>query len=181
MAVYFIADTHFGHEGIIKLSNRPFADLDEMTAIMVQSWNMRVTAKDDIYIVGDFCFRGGHDRAIQMAKRLNGRKHLIVGNHDITYLEFPNYREQFVEIADMLQISIDGERIILCHYPIAEWHGYHRGSWHIYGHIHNRKDEAFAYMRTQERALNAGADITQYMPVTFSELKQYNDIFKSSP
>jgi calcineurin-like phosphoesterase family protein len=69
---------------------------------------------------------------------------------------------------------------LVCHYPLAEWNGYFRGSWHIHGHIHNRRNEAFSFMQTRERALNAGADITQFMPVTFAELKQYNKAFKCS-
>ena len=150
-----------------------------MTAAMIQNWNLRIKAQDDVYIVGDFCWRGGHDYAIQIAKQLNGRKHLIIGNHDKVYLEFPNYREQFVAIENLLDIIVDGERITLCHYPLAEWNGSHRGSWHIHGHIHNRRDEAFEFMKTRERALNAGADITYLMPATFGELKHYNEIFKT--
>jgi len=58
---------------------------------------------------------------------------------------------------------------------MAEWSGYFRGSWHIYGHIHNAKNTAYQYMKTQEKALNAGVDICGFSPVTFEELIQYND------
>jgi calcineurin-like phosphoesterase family protein len=60
---------------------------------------------------------------------------------------------------------------------MAEWSGYYRGSWHIYGHIHNDKESAaFQYMKTLDRALNAGVDICDYMPVTFEELRKYNQV-----
>ena len=180
MATYFIADTHFGHENIITLCNRPFTDLTDMNTTLAQNWNARVRDQDDIYIVGDFWYRGSGDGAVKAAKQLKGRKHLITGNHDKKFLSSPAFQEQFVEVEELLSITHDGARIVLCHYPLAEWEGYYRGSWHIYGHIHNNRNEAFAYMKTQERALNAGVEITQYMPVTFAELKLYNEIFKNS-
>ncbi|MCL2415237.1 MAG: metallophosphoesterase family protein [Defluviitaleaceae bacterium] len=178
MAVYFIADTHFGHLDIIKHCNRPFNNADEMNRILRKNWNERVKDNDDVYIVGDFCFRtDGVGEAIAIAKSLRGRKYLIIGNHDEKMLKDARYRECFVEICDIGKITLDGERIVMCHYPIAEWDGFFRGSWHIYGHIHNARNQAFATMRAHERALNAGADITNFAPVTFSELKTLNQIY----
>jgi calcineurin-like phosphoesterase family protein len=58
MAVFFTADTHFGHENAIKHCRRPFADADEMNAVLRQNWNARVKDDDDIYIIGDFFFKG---------------------------------------------------------------------------------------------------------------------------
>jgi len=133
-----------------------------------------------IYIVGDFWYRGTSDGAVHIVRQLKGRKHLIIGNHDRRFLKNSAFREGFVEVADILDLAYDGKRMILCHYPFAEWDGFFRGSWHIYGHIHNSRNEAFDYLRTKERALNAGVDITQYMPVTFDELKQYNEAFKNA-
>ena len=178
MATFFTADTHFGHENVIKHSRRPFADVDEMNAALRQNWNARVTDKDDIYIMGDFFYKGSGGPT-QIIKQLNGRKHLIRGNHDGRYLKDAAFREQFVEIVDLLNLNVDGKHIILCHYPIAEWPRYFQGSWHIHGHIHNRRGETFEFLRTKERALNAGADITHFSPVTFDELKTYNYIFKA--
>ena len=177
MAVFFIA--HFGHTNIIKLCARPFADVEEMNAVLRDNWNARVKSKDDIYIVGDFWFKGHKEDALQMLKSMNGRKHLISGNHDRKYLNSKEFREQFVEIADLLAIRIEGERLFLSHYPIAEWDGYYKGTWHIYGHIHNSRGETFNFMKTKDRALNAGADITNFTPVTFEELKLHNGLFKS--
>jgi len=180
MATYFIADTHFGHENVITYSHRPFVDVSEMDAALIENWNSRVTNNDDVYIIGDFCFKVSKEQAIRYAKSLKGRKHLIVGNHDKRYLKDAVFASQFVQIADILDLAINGERIILCHYPIAEWNGYFRGSWHIYGHIHNKQSNpAFAFLRTQERALNAGVEIIHYTPATFEELKMYNEVHRN--
>ena len=44
----------------------------------------------------------------------------------------------------MLFVKDCGERIVLCHFPIAEWNGFHKGAYHIYGHInYNRTDGVY--------------------------------------
>ena len=48
----------------------------------------------------------------------------------------------------------------------------------IYGHIHNRKDGVYQYMRTLEKALNAGCMLNGYEPVTFWELVENNMVYK---
>ena len=58
----------------------------------------------------------------------------------------------------------------MCHYPIAEWDGFFRGTFHIYGHIHNNINDAFHIMSKYEHALNAGCMLNGYMPVTLDEL-----------
>ena len=77
---YYIADTHLGHDNIRKLSNRPFNTVEEMDEVIINNWNRRVADNDDIYILGDFSYKGKDP--ISYLKPLKGRKHLIVGNLD---------------------------------------------------------------------------------------------------
>ena len=44
--IYFIADTHFNHENIIKYCNRLFKNTYEMNEYIIQKWNS-VIKKDD--------------------------------------------------------------------------------------------------------------------------------------
>jgi len=37
--IYFTADTHFCHDGIIKQCNRPFPDAKTMNNKLIHSWN----------------------------------------------------------------------------------------------------------------------------------------------
>ena len=181
MATYFTADLHFGHGGIIDFCNRPFEDVSEMNQTLINNWNSRVSNEDHVYIAGDLFYGGrdaaGQDEAIAIVKKLNGILHLIAGNHDFPYLKNMDYHYLFADVDQIRYLKHDGEHIFLCHYPMAEWSGYFRGSWHIYGHIHNQKNTAYQYMSTQSKALNAGVDICGFMPVTFQELKTYNETF----
>ena len=180
MSIFYIADTHLGHGNILRLNNRPFYNVFEMNDTIIKNWNNRVRPEDDIYIIGDFSYKSKESGA-GIVQKLNGRKHLIIGNHDKHNLKDPNFRKCFVEIRDMVDIMDNGRRVIMCHYPIIEWDGYFRGSYLVYGHIHNNTtNNAYKCMKNLENALNAGVDINQFMPVTLDELIMNNKIFKEN-
>ena len=52
-----------------------------MTEALIENWNSRVKEEDIIFHMGDL-FLCNAQRAEEISKRLNGRKHLILGNHD---------------------------------------------------------------------------------------------------
>ena len=79
---FFTAESHFGHESVIRMSNRPFATVDEMTREMIARWNAVVGPKYEIWHLGDFACRMPLHDVEQVFAALNGTKHLIVGNHD---------------------------------------------------------------------------------------------------
>ena len=181
MATFFTADLHFGHGKIIEFCDRPFNDVSEMNQTLIKNWNNKVSNGDHVYIAGDL-FYGGRDaagakEALEIVKKLNGTLHLISGNHDLPYLKNMDYHYLFADVDKMRYLKHEGNEIILCHYPMAEWSGYFRGSWHIYGHIHNAKNPPYDYMKTNEKALNAGVDICNFEPVTFDELIKCNRDF----
>lgn len=175
--VYFIGDMHFGHENVIKLSKRPFNSIEEMDSTIIQNWNAIVKDSDIVYIIGDVWYKGTRN-AVEYVRKLKGIKHLIRGNHDGKALKNDGFAKLFESIQDIADISVDNQRIILCHYPILEWNGYYRDSLHIHGHIHNNRQGVFNYLKTEPRALNAGVDITGFRPVTLNELKVMNAEWK---
>lgn len=180
MTVYFTADTHFGHENIIRFCNRPFASASEMNRALITNWNTRVTEDDDVYVLGDFAFRCG-DSVREIAHSLKGHKHLVIGNHDFKWMQAdPDAVAEFVEVAPMLEIEEGGRQLTLCHYPMMAWRNSSRDfSWLIYGHIHNNTDDCFwPLLRGMECALNAGTDVNWFFPVTFDEMVENNRKWK---
>ena len=71
--VYFTADTHFGHENVIRFCDRPFSTADEMDEAMIANWNGRVKGNDTVYvyILGDMFFRSTNAETI--LQRLKGK------------------------------------------------------------------------------------------------------------
>lgn len=180
MSIFFTADTHFGHENIIRSCGRPFANAKEMNRMLIGNWNARVTDTDDVYILGDFAFRCG-DSVRKIAHELKGRKHLIIGNHDFKWMKNdPDTVREFVEVAPMLEVEDASRQLTLCHYPMMAWRNSGRDfSWLIHGHIHNNtSDDFWPLLRSMPRALNAGVDINWFFPVTFEEMLANNERWK---
>jgi calcineurin-like phosphoesterase family protein len=84
--VWFTSDTHFGHARIIELSNRPFRDVQHMNEMLVKNWNDKVAPDDHVYHLGDVAL-GSFADSIAYVGRLNGIKHLVVGNHDRLFID----------------------------------------------------------------------------------------------
>lgn len=87
---WLISDTHFNHEQMIyfrdwsgNLTRPGFTSLDDMNQYMIDNWNSVVKSTDVVYHLGDVVF--GDDKVKWMENnwnKLNGIKHLIIGNHD---------------------------------------------------------------------------------------------------
>lgn len=165
---YFIADTHFFHEKIIKMCNRPFDNVEEMNKKLIENWNKKVTDDDTVYILGDVSFKGSKENTISILKQLKGKKILIKGNHD-RFVGQRDFDERFEKICDYLQITEDKQQIILSHYPIIDYAGMYYGAKMIYGHIHNK------YV-PHKNMYCVSVECVNYEPVTLEEIEEiYKD------
>lgn len=138
--VWFTSDNHYFHKNIIKYCNRPWT-FEEQTEQLISRWNSRVGEYDDVYHLGDFAFasRKQYDQVIEIIKRLNGNIHFIRGNHcDAELWEMIERTNlpHVVWIKDYAKIRVQGQKVILSHYPFATWDSAHHGSWHLFGHCH---------------------------------------------
>ncbi|WNS40843.1 metallophosphoesterase [Paenibacillus sp. MMS20-IR301] len=177
MRKLYIADPHFGHENVIKHSNRPFASIEEMDQTLIRNWNSVVESEDQVYIIGDFLFRARNTPGYYL-DQLKGRKHLIRGNHE-QWTKKADMEKYFESVGTYLEIDDGDKHIVLFHYPIGEWARYYRGSIHIFGHIHNStQSPVFKQYLEEERMLNAGVDINCFFPVTLDELISNNNEFR---
>ncbi|MDW7655765.1 MAG: metallophosphoesterase [Bacillota bacterium] len=176
--IYFTSDLHLGHKNIIKLCDRPFISLEEMDETLIANWNQVVTNGDTIYIVGDLMFRTQTHPA-DVLKRLKGKKHLILGNHDRSWLNKVEAADFFKSVEHYTEISDGKRKLALCHYPMMSWGGTGKGSYLIHGHIHNNRDAAYwPLLASMDHALNASVEINHYQPGTFDQLVENNELFK---
>jgi calcineurin-like phosphoesterase family protein len=177
---YYFADTHFNHENIIRLANRPFPNVNEMNEHMITRWNSWVTKKDDIYFLGDFAW----SQEEHFFNRLVGRKHLITGNHD----SGPTMRCNWASVQNYLELTDKSEflattfgkhfEVVLFHYPIYEWNKLHKGAVHLYGHVHGKP----VTVHPEGQAFDVGAENLGYIPRTLHDiLTNYKYFVASAP
>ncbi len=181
--IYFVADTHFGHANILKLSNRPFQTIEEMDEALIANWNSRVKGNDTVYILGDLIHKSQEPE--KYLRRLKGKKVLIIGNHDKTWLKKIAATKYFTTVTPFLELNVLNKNITLCHYPMLEWNGSRKiGSkklgYLIHGHVHNRVSETYLPLYNTPNALNAGVDVNGFKPVTLEELIENNKTFKEN-
>lgn len=150
---YYISDLHFLHKNVCRegnnFDNRPYETMEQMMNDIKKKWNQKITNADDVYILGDMCWKE-NEEAIQFVSTLKGKKHLILGNHD--RCKDGRYVQLFVEVVHYKEVKefINGKqyRLILQHYPIMFWNHQHQlkndvpVNIHFYGHLHNSNEEA---------------------------------------
>jgi calcineurin-like phosphoesterase family protein len=139
-----------------------------MDETMLANFNARVKKGDRLFVLGDFAYKA---KAAYYLNRLNCKNvWLIRGNHD----NRPSKREGFSEIKDYHVESYDiGEqhkkKVVMFHYPILEWDQWHRGSWHLYGHVHGQRSGPRGIHPTEYR-LDIGVDCHDFKPLSLGEI-----------
>ena len=164
MAIWYIADPHFGHAKILQYCNRPFDNIKKMDNCLVNNWNNKVKPQDIVRIVGDLTMRnksqiewiGG------LIRRLNGRKQLILGNHD--YLKPFDYVGLGIESVHTSML-LENKKIFIAHDPalaVCMPSDYRM----ICGHIHN----SFKLLTDPNIILNVGVEAWDFYPVEENEV-----------
>ena len=133
---YYISDTHFGHENVIRFSKRPFSNVEEMDKRLIALWNSVVGKDDLIYILGDFTLSRRMDVIKNLVNQLNGRKILIMGNHDIRKPK--NYIECSFEVATRKPVMVE-PGVILMHEPFNDAKLIAPNYIYFFGHVHANK------------------------------------------
>jgi len=153
--VFFISDHHFGHRHIIDFESRPFADVEEMDAYMIEKWNAVVSPHDKVFHLGDFSFLN-KEKTKRIVEQLHGYKYLIMGNHDRGRTRSWWLDAGFDEVSEFPIIFRNF--FILSHEPM--YMNKHMPLINIHGHIHGQKYESTQY-------LNVSVEHWDYTPIDF--------------
>ena len=136
---FLISDTHFGHTNTWQKFTledgkplRPFASTEDMDETMVENWNKTVRPQDTVYHLGDVVIARRH---LETVKRLNGRKILIRGNHDI--FKDRDYYEAGFEQIHGVRVFVD--QFILSHIPLHPDCVGERFKRNVHGHLHGNR------------------------------------------
>lgn len=165
---FYTADLHMGHPRILQYCDRPFSGIGEMNETLISNWNSVVSKEDIVYVLGDMFFYD-LDSQRRIMKRLNGKKILILGNHD----KSAGTRKSEMKLADYIYVgwdevvlellltTINKKPIGLVHDPALcnldlsiPW---------LCGHVHN-------LFERQGNVINVGVDVNNFTPVSEEEI-----------
>ena len=165
--VRFCADPHFGHPWMAK--HRGFKDTFEHDEHIVNQWNSVVHKRDLTYILGDITMED--PKWYFRLDELNGRKIVILGNHD-RYQDVPELLNYVESVGAMVKYK----GVFLTHCPIHTRELQYRVPYNIHGHIHEYKvmKESFNGVamseKEDERYICVSMEHIDYKPKTIGEL-----------
>ena len=184
--VWITSDTHYHHKNICRgvtnwrtqdgkipvNSTRDFRDLDEMDATIINNINSKVGQDDTLIHLGDVAF-GGFDKLEQFLDRLICKNiYLVLGNHDHHIKNDRSFiKGRFMSVQNYLEVNIDDENFVLCHYPLQSWHGLNKGVIHLHGHVHLSAQNKWG----NGKRLDVGMDGNNMQPYKITEIVHMMD------
>jgi len=194
MARFVASDIHFSHRNILQYCphrvHESFTDdiksaddleidflIELMNEKIISNWNGKVEPDDDVFILGDVAM-GKIALAPALIRRLNGRKYLIKGNHDVSLTKLitkdNSLTDLFVWIKDYHEMShalpgINQKKNLICmsHFPFLHFNGQNQGTLHLHGHLHSAPENRF---RLGKRMMDVGIDGNNLHPYLLDDV-----------
>jgi len=165
MDVWFVSDQHFGHENMLKFTKedgspvRPeFTSVQDMNEYMIARHNEKIGQSTKVYFLGDVAFK--LDIFHSIMPRLNGKKRLILGNHDkFSMTEYLKYFEKIYESWQPVR------NVLFTHRPIHMGDHHGKVQFNCHGHTHYR-------IINDPRYLNLCVENWDYSPVHWSKIQK---------
>lgn len=169
---FVISDHHFHQDNIYRFTNadgsrvRPWAEnAAEGDEMMIEAHNSVVRKNGDtVYFLGDVAMR---PRGLDLLSRMNGRKVLIRGNHDIYRMK--QYAAHFADIRGTHKL----DRLILSHYPLHRDSIPHWCRANVHGHTHGNlvmRRTWWGARRPDPLYINVCVEQTGLLPVDVDEI-----------
>lgn len=185
--IYFTSDLHLGHDQEFIWGARGFNSVTEMNEKIITRWNSRITKDDDVYVLGDLVMGGVEN--VELLKQLNGKIHIIYGNHD-----GPKKREAYAELENVVEcgwanmIKYKKYNFYLSHYPtitdnedIGEIVSPKECVINLFGHTHQFDNFYVTNDGYNFRMNHVGVDSHNCFPVSIDEvIEEIKIVFQKS-
>jgi len=159
--MFFLADTHFCHKGIINFRFKPdgskFESSEEHDEFVIDTYNSFIDKRDNVYLLGDIAFS---QEGLRKVRRLKGNKHLIIGNHDKS---FHTCNQYFGSVKAMKVIQADSLQFLATHIPVHPMNLDYRWCGNIHGHTH-------AINIDDPRYFNVSLENIAFIPIHIDEI-----------
>jgi calcineurin-like phosphoesterase family protein len=151
-----------------------------MNAELIKKWNEKVPKNGTVFHLGDFAWRGYYYWK-KIREQLNGKIHLILGNHDLK--NGPKTKENFLELFETVsqqeRILIENRSVYLNHYPFLCYGGVYRDNkslvYQLFGHVHSGENQKGLDIPRLEMLFptqyDVGIDNNDYAPCSWAEVK----------
>lgn len=170
--IWFTSDTHFFHANILGFKNsdgspvRPFKSVKEMHEVMIQNWNSVVKPQDHVWHLGDVTFYYGKGFN-ELMSRLNGKKRMLVGNHDkLRPQNFLALSNHFEKIEYWRGFKEGNFTCTHMPHPLGSLRD---GAFNVHGHTHGR-------CLSDPHYINVCVEVRNFTPVHYdtilSEIKR---------
>jgi calcineurin-like phosphoesterase family protein len=178
VTIWYSSDPHFFHVNILAYCGRPFADVTEMNAAIVDRWNSVVKPGDTVWVLGDVALSPNN---LAPVAQLNGRKALVAGNHDSCWDRHKRWQRHVQTYHDAGFDAVITSGVVDRHFlhggiPVRLSHLPYSGDSHhddryadrrpvddglplLCGHVHDK-------WRIKDRMLNVGVDVHDFYPVS---------------
>jgi len=165
--VFFTADTHFGHAKVLAFesSTRPFTTIEEHDEELIKRWNDRVRPKDIVWHLGDVYFGKTGEGLVDLIRRLNGKKHLIRGNHDTLDTAY------YVTVFDEIYGVWPKYGFVMSHVPLHP-ESVDRWGLNVHGHLHSSSIRTDDNYDVDPRYLCVSVEQHNLAPVSLDEIRK---------
>ena len=177
---FFASDHHFDHDNILKFTNydgspvRTFDSVEHMNEHMIQQHNSVVKPGDTCWFGGDVAIKR---LGLRHVARLNGRKRLILGNHDIfKNKDYLNAGFEDLHSFRRFKNAAGGSSFVFTHIPV---HSDSLGRWgvNVHGHTHGNCVKLPRGVDAKTGAiLYSDKDDPRYFNVSMERLDDYTPI-----
>lgn len=156
--IYFISDTHYGHNGISDKFRTHFNSDEEHNETIHENILSVSGKRNDLWLLGDIAFKPEHFRKLREYALSFRNVNVVLGNHD---------HPDLVPFCSDNGIKVYGLEkrwgVWLSHCPIHPDEMY-RCTLNIHGHLHGK-------VIPDDRYFNVSCERVEYKPITLQEIR----------
>ena len=155
--VFFTGCSHFRHSPPWHPSlyeSRGFSKIEDHDIWLLKEYQ-KLSPDSIVFILGDFCLNTDENDAQNLFNQIPCKKYYIEGNHesqvskyyrklvidkfqreDFDVFPLTDERNNLTFLGSYAEVIVNGQFIVLNHFPFAIWNKSHHSSWNIHSHNH---------------------------------------------
>jgi calcineurin-like phosphoesterase family protein len=186
--VLFWGCMHYGHDpkwDVPIWKTRGYNSSEEHDEGLIENWNLKANKNTIGFLLGDTIFGYKADeRLLKLFNRLNFKElYILPGNHQAGYkqildslheniLNVDGHEKLIHFVPNYLEVVVNGQAIVMCHFPILSFNGMAKGAYHIYAHVHGNLNRSELGRLYQNTGFTYEVSVENCpSPITFGELR----------